>query len=507
MGPMNVILTGAVIACAACLLNAAEPANVFGDGMVLQRDVKVPIWGTATPGGEVVVEFAGQKTSTRAGADGRWKAYLAPLTASSTGRDLVISEFSHLLPTHPSPTHPSPSRQTSVLHDVLVGEVWVVSGQSNACVPMWGDNPHVRDQFGALKAGMFTRNDVRICACGHKWEVEPQDDFRSRVTWRKAAAGHAALSFYIATELNAALGVPVGIIHGAWGATGIEAWIPAEGMATQPCLAEYAKLKAVDEKLWTTNMILGKCDMAQTQPRTMWNAKFEPWHDYAVKGVFWYQGCHNARLPAHYCEKMHALFDGFKIKFRNPDLRFYFVQLPPYGSDIHVIQEEQERFAREAKNVGMAVVNDLGNNSDVHPNRKWGVALRLVALALNRDYGFKNLVADSPRLRSWKVENGRFLLTFDHVKRWSLYNPDWSVDAGFEIAGTDGRFVRAALGNLQEKTTRPYKSNGLVDGLVLEVSAPEVKDPKHLRFLHSAPWYGALMNEGGLPVGPFHVDL
>ena len=213
-----------------------------------------------------------------------------------------------------------------------------------------------------------------------------------------------------------------------------------------------------------------------------------------------------------YCGLMHALYSGWSRAFGQGGLKLYFVQLAPYrydgklSDDFPLLQEAQAKFAAEEPNAGMVVTSDVGNPEDCHPNRKLVVAKRLALLALKRDYGFDDIVADSPSLRSWKVEDGRFVLSFDHVTRWSMYAPDFSVASGFEVAGADGVWRPAELVNLAVREKGRYRSKGFVDGRDLVVAAKDVPQPVRLRYLFREPWHGALQNEVGLPLGPFRID-
>ncbi len=450
--------------------------------MVLQRGVPLSVWGVGEPGERIKVTFAHQSATAQVGTDGRWRVELDPLEASAKGRTLVVA-FS------------SGSRQ--VFSDILVGEVWIVAGQSNAGVPIWSDAAHVRDAYGGIKAQITRRPQIRFCKVRPEWSSEPRPDFSNRVSWvaltpenvQRLNWNFPAYGYYAVLELCDALGVPIGVFAASYGASPIEAWVPETGYRTHP------------------DLVPGKFKPPYCQPKVLWNALLEPVAQMAVRGVMWYQGCHNSSSPAGYAEKMHALYDGWRDRFAGLGLKFLFVQLPPYGNGVVALQEEQAKFAAEEPNAWMAVINDLGNLDDIHPNHKYGVGLRLAALALRHVYGETNLVADSPTLKSWRVDGGRFRLTFDNVRRWSLASPDWSTDAGFEIAGADGRFVKAELENLVVREKRPYKSDGKMEGLELVVSSKDVTEPRHLRFLHSRPWYGALVNEAGLPVGPFHIDV
>ena len=218
--------------------------------------------------------------------------------------------------------------------------------------------------------------------------------------------------------------------------------------------------------------------------------------------MIWYQGCSNAREHARYCDMMHALYAGWSKKFENPDLRMEFVQLAPWGDAvIPLIQEAQAQFAREEKNAHMAVVNDVGNLPGVHPNDKGTVGLRLAALALKHEYGFPDVRADAPEFDSFSVEGDRLVVRLRHARRLYLYNRDPDdATTGFELAGTDGKFVPAKIVNMKKD------GRGALVGSTVVLQAPGVSSPRKVRYLHSHPWYGALHNEADLPLGAFHAS-
>ena len=180
----------------------------------------------------------------------------------------------------------------------------------------------------------------------------------------------------------------------------------------------------------------------------------------ACRGFIWYQGCHNAGEYQRYCAKMHALYNGWAKEFQNPDLKLYFVQLAPWGNaGIANIQMAQAKFAAEEKNAAMAVINDVGNLTDIHPNDKRTVAKRLAVHALKRDYGWDFLRDNSPTLKSWKIEGDKFILSFNDAQGWYVYNHtmgDQSV--GFELAGADGVFKPARLVNVKKVEHRKRNS-------------------------------------------------
>ena len=488
----------ALAAVAACALEAKVQFGVpFADHVVLQRDRALPVWGTADAGEKVKVCFAGQTVETTAAADGSWSVQLAPLATSCEGHTLTAND--------------------AAVNDVLVGEVWYCCGQSNAELPLCGDNPHFRDGKGLLRARMTNKPFVRFCyQSNYRTSVEPKKVPAKPVEWKTFTADNllkgssfSAMGFYFALEIHNALGIPVGIVGSYFGGTRAEAWTPKSGLESVPSCRAYAEQKLLNEEEFRKgreNKTV-KFGGLQDQPRVLWNEMVAPWVPFAIKGFIWYQGCSNADDGLAYADKMHALYNGWAKEFRNPDLKLYFVQLAPWGYDkIATIQEAQAIFAAAEKNAGMAVINDRGNLDDIHPNDKETVGMRLAALALSRDYGFDDLCAESPTVKDWKVEGDTFVLTFNHANRLYVYNPNWSsIDVGFEIAGPDGVFKPARITTLVPFFGSKERSHGAIDGDGLRVRAEGVTEPKKLRYLHSRPWFGCLYGETGLPVGAFHI--
>ena len=318
------------------------------------------------------------------------------------------------------------------------------------------------------------------------------------------------MGVYYALELYAALEIPVGMVGSYWGGTRAEPWTPREGFAmTKGCEPEAAYMPDVKNfKPELTASLPKQLSRVQDQPMVLWNEMVEPWTPFAMRGFIWYQGCSNSGQYDRYATIMHALYNGWSKRFENPDLKLYFVQLAPWGNDIiPYIQEAQAKFAAEEKNAAMAVINDIGNLRDIHPNEKEMVAKRLALHALKRDYGFTDIEAESPTLKSWKVEGDKFVLEFDHAKGFYVYNADRSFANGFEIAGADGNFKPAKIVN----RTASKRSNGQIsylgplDGAQIVVAAEGVAEPKKLRYLYSAPWFGSIYNEVNLPLGAFHI--
>ncbi|MBQ5531389.1 MAG: hypothetical protein IIT98_05245 [Kiritimatiellae bacterium] len=450
---------------------AIETATPFADNMVLQRDTAVPVWGRAQPGEKVTVEFAGQKKETVAGDDGRWETALDPMPASGVNRILSVA-----------------GRDGAVeFKNVLVGEVWFASGQSNMECPIWGPNPHYRDGSGAAVVSMTRRPLVRYAKNEKIQSMEPRTDLKAK--WREFSpesfkdtfdCNLSAVAFYYALMLHDTIGVPVGIVDSSWGGTRIECWTPASGFRTPK------KPRSAQGHPW--------------QPSVLWNGMVAGWAPFAMRGFIWYQGCADDWQMKSYFNRMNELYDGWSREFRNNGLKMYFAQLAPFKQSWYGVQLAQQRFANENPNAGMAVTCDLGNYHDIHPNDKLPVARRLLLHALKRDYGFDNIIDDAPQPVAWKIEKGRFVLIFSNAESWYVYNGDWSKAKGFEVAGEDGVFHPARIYN-------KIDGNGIVAGREIVIGSSKVPSPVRLRYLYAKPWVGSLYSaQSGLPVGPFEID-
>lgn len=496
------------------LVAAVRLASPFTDGAVLQRGMDVPVWGWAGPGESVEVKFAGASVKSIAAADGRWECVLPPMQASREGRTLTAIS-----------TKDGKSTGTVKVADVLVGEVWYVSGQSNCELPLCGTNPHFQDARGGMTARLTRKPLIRFVknAC-YSFATEPCKETLKPVEWKtftpenlSVSGAFSAMGVYFALELYSALEIPVGVVGAYWGGTVIEAWIPREGFESDPLLAKELAWKPLDAKSFAAQGgMKGKLSIAADthdkpyqQPTVLWNRQVAPFAPFAARGMIWYQGCSNSRDASRYSNMMHALYRGWSKAFRNPGFKLYFAQLANYGyANWNGIWEQQAKFEKEEPNAAMAIINDVGNSWDIHPSDKRTVGQRLALHALKRDYGF-DIQDNSPTLKGWKIENGAFRLSFNDVEKWQLYRPDFSIGTGFEVAGPDGVFHKAELQNLVTRTNSAGKvsSRGVVTGLDLVVSSSKVPDPKSLRYLADGKEDAALFNEMDLPLGAFSVRV
>lgn len=462
----------------------------FASGAVLQRQMPIPVWGTAEAGHRVIVTLGEQKAHADVGADGRWLVRLQPEEACCEGRTLAVAEVE---------TGFLFDRECAriELKDVLVGEVWFVSGQSNCEVPLCGDNPHFSDRNGTAVAQKTRLPLVRFCyQSSYKTSSEPKVSASLPVVWKTfepenlmTPPSFSAVGCYFALELYNALRIPVGLVGAYWGGTRIEPWVPSAGVSTHP-------------------------ELPWQNASEMFNEMVNPWCPYALRGFVWYQGCSNVGEADTYAARMHALYDGWARAFENPRLKLYFVQIAQWGGQgvACALQVAQAKFAQEEPNAAMAVISDLGNLTDIHPNEKGGVGLRLALHALKRDYGFADIEDESPVVKDWTVEGNAVVVRFEHAKRLYLYNRDFAVTTPFELAGADGVFKPAKIENLlptdwewNGQKGRDYR--GQIEGDFLRLRAEGVSAPKKLRYLFSHPWLSTVYNEANLPLGTFAVDL
>lgn len=457
-------LSWSLIFAAEAELRVGSP---FADNMVIQRDRPVMIWGEANPGETVTVAFAGQSVVTKADAKGAWRLKLAPMPASKVGRDLVVA-----------------TSDTITFRNVVVGEVWLASGQSNMELPLWSEMARFRDGKGAMVAQITHLPNVRLGTMPISWKEsdEPRAYTRNKFRWMLAEPENlrgrrvwSAIAFWYARELTLALDVPVGIIGMYQGGTGIDKWTPA----------------ARGEK-----------------KGGLFNEWVAPVAPYTVRGMLWYQGCADAGNPK-YCEKMHDLYRGWTNAFENAELPIYFVQIPDHGAGIQLCQAQ---FAEEEPHAGMVVVNDVANPADEHPARKEIVAQRLALHALKRDYGFPNVVADSPKAVAAVREGGGVRVKFANAKFLYVYNDDMTMPRGFEIAGADGVFHEATIRDMATNTNKAGRvtaayAGGATQKPELLIAADAVAEPHRIRYLFARAVPGSVFSEVNLPLGAFDLPV
>ena len=466
--------------CGLCGLRAevSLPA-VFGDRMVLQRNLAVPVWGHAASGEAVSVRFAGQTKHATADAGGQWRVLLDPLAASAAPRDLVVA-----------------GANTITLHDVVVGEVWLCSGQSNmemaVGVATAGAAPaSAHDPALAAEIGTADYPGIRLFRVEKK--RRPADVVSAGWTECRGEplARFSAAGFFFGRELHRALNVPIGLIQAAWGGSRIEEWTPA---------AAYARLEP----------ILG-ADAAQKFERDAsvvgrdYEAMVRPLAPFALRGVLWYQG--ESQIVAcndglRYADKFRVFVASWRAAWDRPDLPFYSVQLAPYAYSerkdalVHADDElpklwEAQLRATAIPHTGLVPIGDTVDDvRNIHPGGKSIVGHRLAALALARTYGEKGRAAAGPRFLRAEFHGATAMVWFADADGGLIAkgNPELAL---FELAGADGRFVPA---------------RAVIRGDAVEVTSPRIAAPVAVRFAWHETARPHLANRAGWPAYPFRSD-
>jgi sialate O-acetylesterase len=454
--------------------------NIFGDNMVLQQQMPVPVWGWATPGASVRVKFAGQQKSTRADADGMWRVKLGKLKASFTPESLVIE-----------------SGDTNVFTNILVGEVWLGSGQSNMEKPIGlqrGQRPCLNAEAELAAAGY---PNIRLFKIDKMLSDVPRTNVEKFQRWQECgsnalnSASFSAAAYFFGREIHTNLNVPVGLVESSWGGTRIEPWTPPVGFKSVPSLAQ---IKLPE---------LGSIKISNTVPTVLYNAMIAPIAGFAIRGALWYQGESN-HSETNYDQNMAALVGGWRKVWNEGDFPFYFVQIAPYKyiKDLTNYSVEtdplpgfwvqQSRAARQIKNTGMVVTSDLVDDlNDIHPRDKASVGHRLALLALDETYK-KGVPSKSPAFNKMKIIGNKIMLEFDHAYG-GLISRDAKPLSWFMIAGVDGKFVPA---------------NAKITGKeTVAVSAAGVDKPTAVRFAWNQIAQPNLFNDIGLPAEPFSTQI
>lgn len=508
---VSVLVSFAVKADGGSETNSLAFAAPFRDGAVLQRGVPVKVWGTAPKGAKVRVAF-GDAAVESVATDGSWTVDLPAMTACGTGRVLSAET-----------TGGDGAALRREVRDVLVGEVWLASGQSNMEMPLWGGSNRFRDGEGATLIRYLRRPNIRFfCTSDYKWSVTPKRE--TAAEWTALVdpgkfRHFSAVATYFAMNLQDALDVPIGILSAHWGGTGVAPWTPREGYELHPGLEE-AKYPVTKD--WKPEMKKGAVSGACQQPTVIYNEMIAPLVPYTVKGAIWYQGEHNVSADSgRYAALLEAMHDGWKKVFANPSLKLYFAEIAVFGysngdaekmRNMVELQKQQMKYAAEAKDAGIAILSDVTSLDDVHPRWKRRVGERLALLAMKRDYALP-VAAESPVLeKATRLANGDVELAFrgDVEGGWYMYNADRGDELSFELQDVDGNWHPARIANMHQPTGIWDPKTNTVEGEKLVVGWRGERPlfaPKAVRYMHSAPWKGELYTNAGLPLGPFSVEV
>ena len=488
-------------------------APLFTDHAVLQRDKPVPVWGRAAPGEKVTVTFRDQTMQATANADGRWIVRLEPLKPGAPAA-MAIS-----------------GRNSIKLDDVVVGEVWVCSGQSNMEFRVWGP---VGDVFRVDNA------DAEVAAANYplirQFKVEravaasPADTAQGAwVVCSPATVGQfTAVGYFFARDVRQKLGVPVGLINSAWGGTAIESWMSDTALKSDPAFAVVDERWAQAMVDWPAKVAADKAahvaqdkeeaaakaagsakyaEFVKTKPwlppppspaspdapRSLFNGMINPLVPYGIRGVLWYQGEGNGSNAMEYHALFAAMITAWRAQWGQGDFPFYWVQLPNFKAEGSYATEwvqlrEAQAQTLSLPNTGMAVTIDVGDPASIHPRNKQAVGQRLAMIAGHQIYGGAGEWS-GPQFQSVECVGPRMRVHFDHAADGLVAHG--TPPASFALAGADRHF---------------FPASARIEGETVIVSAPEVPAPVAVRYAWTAAPEASLFNGAGLPAAPFRSD-
>jgi len=452
--------------------------EILGDNMVLQQNTDVKLWGKAAAESTVTItaSWDGKAVTAKAGKDGRWEVSVATPAASYESYSITISD----------------KESSTTINDVLTGEVWYCSGQSNMEMPMGGfwNCPVEEANRTIATAGKYP--GIRCVMVPKTAALTPQEDVQAK--WMKSTIENAphfsATAYFFARMLSDALDVPVGIIVSSWGGSKVEGWLPEDIVRSYGEFdfeKEYAQAKTVEYD-WQWHYYT---------PCIMYNAMYCPIKDYTVKGFLWYQGESNVGRHDTYPERFATMVNIWRENQGGADKPVFLVELAPwqYGDDISgaKFREAQHRIPSILGNSGVVCTNDLVYEDEItqiHPRMKKPVGERLAYMALNKAYGYKSVGCEGPSYKSLSINGNVAELSFENASEG--FTP-WAGLKGFEIAGAD-------------KVFRPAEARVDTDKKTILVSSPEVPAPVAVRYCFRDFQPGNVIGVNSLPLVPFRTD-
>jgi len=435
--------------------------SVISDNMVLQQESEVAVWGWSSPGSKVTIKpsWSETLTDTKADENGKWTTTIETPEATKLQQSLVISD----------------GREAITVQNVLIGEVWICSGQSNMDWSIM--------QFPGAEEAIASADlpNIRLFKVARNASEEPVDDCEGQ--WKISSGDNirdfSAVAYYFGRELYDKLDIPIGLIHTAWSGSPAEAWTPTDVIKTNSSLAPIMD-RSDNREHWA--------------PGSLYNGMIHPFLLYRIKGSIWYQGESNLGRAEEYAELFPAMIESWRQAWQQGDFPFYFVQLAPYnyespdGVGCPEIQEAQLYTMKTVSNTGMVVTTDIGDINDIHPANKVDVGKRLSLWALARNYGH-NVPYSGPVYRDMVVEGAKSRLFF-YYDEGGLISKDGKLRE-FTIAGDDMVF---------------YPATATTEGRSVVVSSDEVAEPVAVRYCWRNIAEGNFFNGAALPASPFRTD-
>ncbi len=474
---MKKYLAVLVVLCATPCAAEVRLPKILGSHMVLQRESEVDLWGWADPEEKIQVrcDWLDKPAVITADAKGNWRVGLktgaagGPHTITITGKNTIT------------------------LDQILFGEVWIGSGQSNMEMPL----VRVSDAYTGIKdsaeeVAAADHPQIRLFQAGNFSSKEPLDDVEAGISmygippadcqWRPCSPDtvktFSSTAYFFVRHLHEQLKVPIGIIDASWGGTSAEVWTPAAGLKALGSTAALEQAESLPQQA------------DQKIPTRLYNGMIHPLRHFKIKGVIWYQGEGNAGQADKYQQLFSTMIGEWRTAFGD-EFPFYFVQIAPFnyqGLNAAYLREAQTKTLSVPK-TGMAVTMDIGDLKDIHPKNKQEVGRHLALWALAKDYG-RDLVYSGPLYKESKIGGGQVRLKFEHVGS-GLTTLDGKDVSDFEIAGADRVF---------------HPATATINGDELVVSCSEVAEPKAVRYAFHSESMPNLVNREGLPASPFRTD-
>lgn len=469
-----IVISLFLVAVATNVSAKVELPPIFADNMVLQQNTDAALWGKAQPGKKITITttWSRSKVAVTAGEDGKWFARVATPKAGGP-YEITFNDGEKL-----------------TLKNILIGEVWICSGQSNMEIQMRGYSGQPINGAPDLILTAKPSTPIRSCNLRKTWTLDPQDECEA--VWYehtpKGVYEASATAYFFARKLYEVLQVPIGIINASLGGSPIEGWMNPELLKKE--FSSEVNLSHLETGVWPEKN-------PQYSAGTLYNGMLRSITRYTAKGFIWYQGCSNRKKFELYKRLQPAFVQMLRDEWENQDMGFYFTQIAPYryndpqGRNAAYMMWAQAQTLELIPHSGMAVTHDVGELDCIHPAEKQTVGNRLAYLALSNDYGHDLIEANTPIYQSFEVKDGEAIVKFKVGKQGlSPINSDLE---GFELAGQDGVFY-------------PAKAQVRRDRSVLYVRCDEVPDPVAVRYGMRNWSQATVFNCFGIPVSPFRSD-
>jgi sialate O-acetylesterase len=504
-----IAILATLLLCPISSLSAADLAfaGIFTDHAVLQRDVASHVWGWGDPNEKVTVAFAGQSKSVTADASGKWMVKLDAMSASAEGRDLIVQS--------------SIKNRQAKIADVLVGDVWLCSGQSNMHFQLKSD------QNAAKEISAANHPLLRYFTVEHNFDQKPCVNVAG--AWKAVspatAADCSAVAYYFGKDLTLKLGVPVGLVVSSVGGTRIESWMRSETLTAtgqsgsliekwskvspeefKNIATVYREFQRQRDEIYPQAVKAAKAKGAPVPPAPVMpkqrchdcpsglhNGMIDPLEALSMRGAIWYQGESNSSQSASYEKLLPAMIADWR-RVWGAEFPFLFVQLAPYKNTHPAFREAQLRIWQKTPHTAMVVTTDVGNAENIHPTQKQPVGSRLALAARSLSYGDK-VEYSGPVFESIKIEGNRSVISFTHLGKGLMVQGDalkgFNSLKGFAMAAADGKFLSA---------------HAVIEGDTVVITSEKIAKPVAVRYGWAMVPEGNLFNREGLPAVPFRTD-